>query len=67
MIANQDEEMFYWLDAVRVRGGSFLSNLAITAFAADWVNYAILRPVLLEMKKKYPEYSYSNLKDEGER
>ncbi len=63
-IAQQDPELFIWLQTAaghfapeRPAAGSFLRNLAEAGLRADWDNYPILRPVLLQMKAKYPKYS----------
>lgn len=70
MIAQQDNKLLDWLlGIVRKRpnrSGSFLQSLADTAMRADAQNYPILRPALLEIQKKYPQYSYQK-KDSGNR
>jgi hypothetical protein len=56
LIAQTDAELLEWiLDASRNAGG-FLSALAEAALRADWENYPVLRPVLVAMKAKYPQY-----------
>ena len=57
MNANDDLELKQWLYNARERGGSFVKSLFFTAVSADDDNYAILRPVLLQLKAKYPVYS----------
>ena len=62
--AQADPELFEWLMAVYFgdskRGlapaGEFLRSLANAALHADWENYPMLRPVLLQFKAKYPHY-----------
>jgi len=64
MIAQQDPELFVWLQTAaghfapeRPAAGSFLQTVAEAAFRADAENYPILRPALLELKAKYPQYA----------
>lgn len=66
MNAHTDNELNKWLLTVCCNGdpersvapaGDFLKSLANAAFRADPLNYAILRPALLAMKVKYPEYA----------
>ncbi len=56
MIANQDDELWEWLLSASQRGGGFVSAIADAGLHADSENYAILRPVLLRFKVKYPKY-----------
>jgi hypothetical protein len=57
---NDDGELLEWLANARERGGHFISSLARAALVADWENYPLLRPVLVEMRKKYPAYEPSD-------
>lgn len=58
MNAQSDPDLFPWLHGVQTkRAGSFLSSLADAALRADPSNFAILRPALLEIAAKYPEYA----------
>jgi hypothetical protein len=57
MIASNDPELFKWLDKAAVAGGSFVKTIAMAGLRADSENYALLRPVLLELKAKYPTYA----------
>lgn len=58
MIAQQDDpKLFAWILNAQRRGGGFVSTIAEAALAADWENYDILRPALLELQKKYPRYN----------
>jgi hypothetical protein len=63
MIAQDDKELFPWIVGANRMAGSFLKNLCEAALRADPLNYAIMRPVLLQMKEKYFEYD----RDERER
>lgn len=58
MIANNDPELYKWLSNAmnKAGGGSFVYAVARAAFQADSENYMILRPALLQLKKKYPAY-----------
>lgn len=65
MNAHSDPELNEWLLNV-VNGsvekkippaGDFLKSLASAALRADPTNYAILRPALLKIKERYPEYA----------
>jgi hypothetical protein len=57
MIAQEDDPaMFAWLCNARQRAGHFVSALADAALLADWENYPLLRPVLVTMREKYPQY-----------
>lgn len=61
MIAIDDKELYDWLaGAAGLRSwpeaGSFVRTIAEAAFRADSGNYDILRPVLVQLKAKYPKY-----------
>jgi hypothetical protein len=56
---NDDPELLEWLAKANQQGGGFVSALARAALVADPENYPILRPVILEMRKKYPQYEPS--------
>ena len=62
MALMQDEELHNWLLGIAhghpTQAGSFLRALADASFRADDTNYAILRPALLEIQAKYPEYKF---------
>ncbi len=62
-IAQEDPELIDWLLGIAndkpVSAGSFLHSLAHMALRADNENYPIFRPALLEMKKKYPQYKFT--------
>jgi hypothetical protein len=57
---SDDSELLEWLVNAREKGGGFVAALADAALVADWENYPILRPVLLDMRKKYPQYEASD-------
>ncbi|HXM32267.1 MAG TPA: hypothetical protein VN921_01345 [Chthoniobacterales bacterium] len=63
IIAHEDTELLDWLLGIAnnkpVRPGDFLRSLAEVALRADHENYPLMRPFLLEMKKKYPEYLFT--------
>jgi hypothetical protein len=60
MIAHTDNVLLAWLLGIvnekPTESGGFLKTLADAALRADCQNYAILRPALLEIQKKYPVY-----------
>ena len=57
MIAqNDDPDLLQWLNNASGKAGGFLSSLANAGLCADWQNYPLMRPSLLDMRKKYPEY-----------
>lgn len=61
-MAQDDPELFPWLEAASGRtdqpgGGGFVRTIAEAGLRADYENYALLRPVLLKLKDKYPEYA----------
>ncbi len=57
---NDDPELLEWLAKADQSGGGFVKNLAHAALLADHANYPVLRPVLIEMRKKYPAYEPSD-------
>jgi len=56
---NDDRELLEWLANAHQRGGSFISSLANAALRADPENYPLIRPLVLQMREKYPEYEPS--------
>jgi hypothetical protein len=60
MIAQQDIELFDWVFCLAtqypMQSGGFLESVGRCAVRADAENYVILRPVLLQLKAKYPQY-----------
>jgi hypothetical protein len=61
MIAHEDTQLLDWLLGIAnqkpVESGDFLKSLADAALRADWENYAALRPALLYIRDKYPQYN----------
>lgn len=57
---HDDPELLEWLAAAKEKGGGFVSNFAQACLVADHDNYPRLRPVLVEMRKKYPAYEPSD-------
>jgi hypothetical protein len=55
--ASTDEELHDWLVWADEHGTSFLHAMAEAAFASDLKHYRLLRPVLLSLRKMYPENS----------
>jgi len=56
---NDDPELLEWLSNAKEKGGGFVSALATAGLVADFDNYPILRPVLVAMRAKYPQYEPS--------
>jgi hypothetical protein len=56
--ASTDKELHAWLAWADEHGNSFLRLIAQAAMGADIPHYLLLRPVLLELKKMYPENSW---------
>jgi hypothetical protein len=62
MSAVQDKDLHEWLMGI-VHGhpsqsGGFLRSLADASLRADDANYLILRPALLKIQAKYPNYKF---------
>jgi hypothetical protein len=55
--ASTDNELRDWLASAAEHGTSFLRAIAEAAFVSDLKHYRLLRPVLLNLKKMYPENS----------
>src|ERR1039458_7314359 len=55
--ASTDEELHDWLIWAREHS-SFLHAIAEAAFLSDLKHYRLLRPVLLSLRKMYPENSW---------
>lgn len=53
---NDDPELLEWLNNAQQRGGGFVKNLAEAGLNADCENYPMIRPLLIFMRLKYPEY-----------
>ncbi len=60
MIAHEDQELFNWISCLANqsprKSGGFLEALGSAVVRADGDNYLLLRPALLALKRKYPEY-----------
>jgi hypothetical protein len=60
MIVQSDPALISWVLGISngkpTRAGDFLRAVANAALRADTQNYEILRPALLELKEKYPQY-----------
>jgi hypothetical protein len=52
---SRDEELHNWLRWAEKDGSSFLKATAEAALIADLKHYNLLWPVLLELKKEWPE------------
>ena len=50
-----DEELHDWLRWAEENGSSFLMATAEAALIADLKHYNLLRPVLLELKREWPQ------------
>lgn len=59
-IAQTDRELLPWLLGIQggrpQPAGDFLRYLAEAALRADFANYASLRPALIEIRTRHPEY-----------
>jgi hypothetical protein len=60
IIAQEDDpELLEWLAKANQEGGGFISAIARAALVADWENYPLIRPLLLQLRAKYPRYEPS--------
>lgn len=57
---NDDPELLEWLGNANQEGGSFISSIARAALVADTWNYALMRPLILALREKYPAYEPSD-------
>lgn len=57
---NDDPELLEWLAGADKRGGDFVQSVAHAALVADHENYPLIRPLILQMRVKYPEYEPSD-------
>jgi hypothetical protein len=61
MIAQEDDrELLEWLAKASQEGGGFVSAIARAALVADDDNYPIVRPVVIQLRAKYPRYEPSD-------
>jgi hypothetical protein len=58
---SDDPELLEWMNNASQRAGGFLSYLAMAGLRADWENYPLMRPLLLTMREKYPQYEPSEV------
>lgn len=56
---NDDPELLEWLANADRFGGGFVRSIAQAALVADHENYPLIRPLLIVMRKKYPQYEPS--------
>ena len=56
---NDDPELLEWLAKANQDGGGFISSVARAGLVADHENYPLIRPLLVVMRKKYPQYEPS--------
>jgi hypothetical protein len=60
LIAQSDDpELLEWLNNASQRGGEFISSIAQDGLRADWENYAMIRPLLVYFRARYPAYEAS--------
>lgn len=57
---NDDPELLEWLAKADQEGGGFVSGVAGAALVADDENYALIRPLILKLREKYPRYEPSD-------
>jgi len=56
---NDDPELLEWLAKADREGGGFVSSVARAALVADHDNYPLVRPLILQLRAKYPKYEPS--------
>jgi hypothetical protein len=63
MTSEADPQLAPWIMGLiedrPIRPGSFLKSLAECACRADPENYKLLRPALLKLRAKYPQYHFA--------
>ncbi len=60
LIAQSDDpELLEWLNNAECQGGGFVHAVALAGLRADHKNYPLMRPLLVLMRLKYPEYEPS--------
>jgi hypothetical protein len=57
---NDDPELLEWLANADQLGGGFIRSFARACLVADHENYPLIRPMLLVMRMKYPQYEPSD-------
>jgi hypothetical protein len=60
LTAHQDPSLIDWLLNAQTNAGDFLRSLAEAGLRADAENYPLLRPALLVLKNRYPQYDKPN-------
>jgi hypothetical protein len=55
-----DPELLEWLSKACQDGGGFISSIARAALVADAQNYFLIRPVIVQLRHKYPKYEPSD-------
>jgi hypothetical protein len=53
---NDDPELVEWLAKALLMGGGFVSLIAQAGLIADREHYPLIRPLLIQMRAKYPQY-----------
>jgi hypothetical protein len=62
LIAQSDDpELLEWLAKANQLGGGFVSAMARAALVADPYNYPVIRPAILALRAKYPQYEPTEL------
>jgi len=57
---NDDPELLEWLAKAEQDGGGFVQGIASAGLRADPENYALIRTLLLVLRRKYPQYEPSD-------
>jgi hypothetical protein len=61
LIAQMDDpELLEWLAKAERDGGGFIKRVAGAALRADAYNYPLIRPLVLQVRAKYPQYEPSD-------
>ena len=61
LIAQTDHPyLLEWLAKADRFGGGFISSLARAAMVADPENYPLIKPLIDQMRQKYPQYEPSD-------
>lgn len=61
LIAQTDDpELLEWLAKAVHDGGGFVSSAARAALVADHDNYPLIRPLIIQLRQKYPRYEPSD-------
>jgi hypothetical protein len=57
---NDDPELLEWLAKSSQDGGGFVGAVARAGLVADAENYSLIRPLLMQLRRKYPQYEPSD-------